>query len=153
MSQTVGVRQGDYMAPVLILFMVIAFTESLEKKWSKAGLHMVEMRHHTHSPRDCGKITNHKRNKLSEWNLLSLFCILSVDNGAFTFATREQLKIELNLIYSQFKRFGLEMHIGRGSKTSKIECIFFPPPGFNTEPISVAEGIVTFCLHFKYLGS
>jgi len=43
MSQTVGVRQGDYMAPVLILFMVIAFTES------------------------------HKRNKLSEWNLLSLF--------------------------------------------------------------------------------
>ena len=31
MIQTVGVRQGDCMAPVLILFMVMAFAETLEK--------------------------------------------------------------------------------------------------------------------------
>ena len=31
MSQTVGVRQGDCMAPVLFLFMVMAFAEILEK--------------------------------------------------------------------------------------------------------------------------
>ena len=31
MSQTVGVRQGDCMAPVLFLFMVMAFAETLEK--------------------------------------------------------------------------------------------------------------------------
>ena len=30
-SQTVGVRQGDCMAPVLLLFMVTAFAETLEK--------------------------------------------------------------------------------------------------------------------------
>ena len=29
--QTVGVRQGDCMAPVLLLFMVMAFAETLEK--------------------------------------------------------------------------------------------------------------------------
>ena len=31
MSQTVGVRQGDCMAPVLFLFMMMAFAETLEK--------------------------------------------------------------------------------------------------------------------------
>ena len=31
MSQNVGVRQGDCMAPVLFLFMVMAFAETLEK--------------------------------------------------------------------------------------------------------------------------
>ena len=30
-SQTVGVRQGDCMAPVIFLFMVMAFSETLEK--------------------------------------------------------------------------------------------------------------------------
>ena len=118
--------------------------------------------------------------------------MLYIDDGSFTFTTREQLKTVLNLIYSQFKKFGLEMHIGRGLKASKIEFIFFLPPGFwgqnsiapdtsnneyalsarhkesidnrnireekeytnliNTEPISVADGTVIFCLQFKYLG-
>ena len=31
MSQNVGVRQGDCMAPVLFLFMVMAFAETLKK--------------------------------------------------------------------------------------------------------------------------
>ena len=31
MSHTVGVSQGDCMAPVLFLFMVMAFAETLEK--------------------------------------------------------------------------------------------------------------------------
>ena len=35
-SQTVGVRQGDCMASVLFLFMVMAFAETLEKEWVKA---------------------------------------------------------------------------------------------------------------------
>ena len=32
MSHNVGVRQGDCMAPVLFLFVVIAFAETLEKE-------------------------------------------------------------------------------------------------------------------------
>ena len=38
MSQTVGVRQGDCMAPILFLFMVMSFSETLEKEWIKADL-------------------------------------------------------------------------------------------------------------------
>jgi len=92
--------------------------------------------------------------------LLSLFCMLYVDDGVFTFSTREQLKIGSNLIYSQFQKFGLEMHIERGSKASKTECVFPHHLGYgdktvlhNIKPISVADGTVTVCLHFKYLGS
>ena len=119
--------------------------------------------------------------------------MLYFDDGAFIFATREQLETGLKLIYYQFKKFELEIHIGRPFKVSKIECVFFPPPGFwgqnrivpdtsnnkyalsvrqkesidnrniregkeyidltSTKPISVVDGTVTFCLHFKYLGS
>ena len=38
MSQNVGERQGDCMAPVLLLFMMMAFAETLKKGWTKAGL-------------------------------------------------------------------------------------------------------------------
>ena len=90
---------------------------------------MIELRQHTHSPRECGQLTNHKRNKLSEGDLMSLLCMLYVDNGVLTFATREQLKTGLSLIYSQFKKFRLKIHIGRGPKAYKTEFVFFPPPG------------------------
>ena len=35
MSQTVGVIQGDCMAPFLFLFMVMVFAETLETEWIK----------------------------------------------------------------------------------------------------------------------
>ena len=36
----------------------------------------------------------------------------------------------MELVYRHFARFGMEMHIGRGSSESKTECVFFPPPQF-----------------------
>jgi len=38
LPQTVGVRQGDNMAPVLFLFLVSAFAETLEVAWKEAGI-------------------------------------------------------------------------------------------------------------------
>ena len=130
MSKTVGVRQGDYMAPVLFIFMVMAFAETLETEWIKADLKMINLRQHTHSPRNVGKLTVHKKNNLEQGTPLALFCVIYVDDGAFTFEYRDQLTRGLNLIYQHFTKFGLEMHIGRGKKASKTECVFFPPPGF-----------------------
>ena len=85
---------------------------------------------HTHSPRDVGKLTVHKKKNFEQGTLLALFCVLYVDDGAFTFEDRDQLTRGLNLIYQYFTRFGLEMHIGKGKKTYKTEFVFFPPPGF-----------------------
>ena len=130
MIQTVGVRQGDCMSPVLFIFMVMRFAETLEKEWVKAGLQMVTFIQHTHSPRYVGRLTGHKKKYFEQGTHLALFCVLYVDDGAFTFENREKLTRGLYLIYSHFTRFGLEMHVGRGEKLSKTECIFFTPPGF-----------------------
>ena len=91
---------------------------------------MVNLRQHTHSPRDVGKLTGHKKKSFEQETLLALFWVLDVDNGAFTFEDRDQLTRGLTLIYHHFTRFGLEMHVGKGKKASKTECLFFPSPGF-----------------------
>ena len=59
-----------------------------------------------------------------------IFQFLYVDNGAFPFDTRESLPQGMTLVYRNITRFGLEMHIGRNSGESKMECVFFPPPQF-----------------------
>ena len=184
------------MAPVLFLFMILAFAKTLETEWIKADLKMINLRQHRHSPRNVGKITGHKKKNFEQGIILALFYVLYVDDGAFTFEDRDQLTRSLNLIYQHFTRFRLEMHIGKGKKASKTECVFFPPPGFlrrklnlstknnkrkrkilvmNTKQEShesrykreettndnlpetilviVKDGFVTFCRHFKYLGS
>ena len=48
MSQTVSVRQGDCMAPVIFFFMVMAFDETLEKGWTRAGLNMIMLQQCSH---------------------------------------------------------------------------------------------------------
>ena len=110
--------------------MVMAFAETLEAEWIQAYLKMINLRQHMHSPHDVGKLTGHKKNNLEQGTLLALFCVMYVDEGAFTFEDQYQLTRGLNLIYQHFARFGLEMHIGKGKKASKTECVFFPQPGF-----------------------
>ena len=89
---------------------------------------MINPRQHTHSPRNVGKLTGHKKKNFEQGTLIALFCVLYVDDGAFTFEDRDQLTRGLNLIYQHFTEFGLEMHIGMGKKASKTECVFFPSP-------------------------
>jgi hypothetical protein len=55
---------------------------------------------------------------------------LYVDNGAFPFGSRDDLKRGMELVFHHISRFGLEMHIGQGASPSKTECVFFPPPPF-----------------------
>ena len=60
---------------------------------------MVNLRQHTHSPSDVGKLTGHKKKSFEQETLLALFCVLHVDNSAFTFEDRDQLTQILTLIY------------------------------------------------------
>ena len=98
---------------------------------------MINLRQHTHSPRDVGKLTGHKKKSFEQGTLLALFCFLNVYDGAFTFEYRDQLTRGLNLVYQHFTRFGLEMHLGKGKKDPKTECIFFSPPGFFIRKINL----------------
>ena len=85
MSQTVVVRQVDCMFPVIFLFMVMTFSGTLEKEWIKADLNMVNLRQHTHSPCNVGKLTGNTKKSFDQGTLLALFCVLYVDDSAFTF--------------------------------------------------------------------
>ena len=91
MNQTVGVRQGDCMAPVLLLFMIMAFAETLEKEWRHTGLHMMTFHQRTHSPRYKGCLNGHKRNTFKDGTIFELFIVIYVDDGAFTFEDRAQM--------------------------------------------------------------
>ena len=73
------------MEPVLFLFVVTAFAETLEKEWTKAGLNMITLQQRSHSQQDIGNVTGHKVKTLSQVNLLNLFCVLYVDDVAFSF--------------------------------------------------------------------
>ena len=99
---------------------------------------MINLRQHTHSPHDVGKLTGHKKNSFEQGTLLALLCVLYVDKGSFTFEDRDQLTRGMNLIYQHFTRFGLEMHIGKRKKASKTECVFFPPPGFLRQKLNLS---------------
>ena len=91
---------------------------------------MITLQQRLHLPQDIGTLTGHKEKTFSQGNLLTLFCVLYVADGAFPFEDRLQLESGLSLIHNHVVKFGLEMHIGQGSKASNTECIFFPPPGF-----------------------
>jgi hypothetical protein len=127
-----GVRQGDNMAPVLFLFLMTAFAETLETVWMQQEIPILSVVTARDDNLFDGKICSHtptmfNSTKLTAYEILQC---LYVDDGAFPFGTRGDLEKGMELIYHHFGRFGLEMHIGRGTLTSKTECIFFHPPQF-----------------------
>jgi hypothetical protein len=130
--KSVGVHQGDNMAPVLFLFLMTAFAQTLELEWKKLDIPILSVMTAGDEHLAGGKICSHtpkmvKSKKLTTYEILQC---LYVDDGAFPFGTREDMQRGMELIYHHFARFGLEMHIGRGTSESKTECIFFPPPQF-----------------------
>jgi hypothetical protein len=109
-----------------------AFAETLEIVWKDQDVPILSVMTATDEHLAEGKICSHtpamfRSKKLSSYEILQC---LYVDDGAFPFGTREDLQHGMELIYHHFARFGLEMHIGRGSSESKTECVFFPPPQF-----------------------
>ena len=63
-----------------------------------------------------------------------------VDDGAFAFPFRKEIKLGSAVIFQQFAKFGLEMHVGSATKSSKTEAILFPAPGlFKLLPLPPSE--------------
>jgi hypothetical protein len=138
MRQTVGVRQGDNMAPVKFLFMMNTFAESLETVWKQKGIPVLRVMTTNADTIEDGQICSHTQAmyKSKSLTMFEIFQCLYDDDGAFPFETREDMIQGMNLIYHHFARFGLEMHIGRNGKESKTECVFFPPPQFIVTKVS-----------------
>ena len=79
MKQMIGVRQRDSMVPVLFLFMMMVFSETLDKDGEKAGLEMITFHQRTHSPRKKISLNGHKNNTSPTGTLIELFSVLYVD--------------------------------------------------------------------------
>jgi hypothetical protein len=120
------------MAPVLFLFMMTAFAETLEIVWKEQDIPILSVMTTTDEHLVEGKICSHtpemfRSKKLARYGILQC---LYVDDGTFSFGTREDLQQGMELIYHHFTQFGMEMHIGRGDSESKTEFVFFSPPQF-----------------------
>ena len=80
------------------------------------------------------------------------------DDGEFLFEIRQDLQRGCEIIFDVMKRFGLSCHVGRNSKQSKTEAMFFPRPrkaydDADTSDLHVEGGSIPFVKKFKYLGS
>jgi len=102
--QSVGVRQGDNMSPVLFLFLMTAFAQTLELKWKTVGIPILSVMTAGDKHLADGKICSHtpkmsKSKKLITYEILQC---LYVDDGAFPFGTREDMQCGMELIYHHF---------------------------------------------------
>ena len=126
----VSFKQVDRMAPVIFLFLMMAFAKTLEEEWTSLGLSKAQLAQKDNSPRSTVQLVSHQPGTFTCGALFDLFCMLYVDVGTFFFEYRTSVKIGIILLSNYFARFGLEMHINTGINPSKTECVFFPPPGF-----------------------
>ena len=109
--QTVGVRQGDNMAPVLFLFLMTAFAETLEIVWREQAIPILKVMTASNDNLINGKICSHTPAMFMSKNLTAYEILQSfyVDDSAFPFGSREDLTGGMELIFHHFGRFGLEM--------------------------------------------
>ena len=108
----VGVKQVDSMAPVIFMFLMMAFSKTLEDKWTALGLIKAQFACKDNSPRSTVQLVSHRPGTFSSGIIFDLLCMLYVDDGAFIFESRTDIKKVITLLSYHFARFGLEMHIG-----------------------------------------
>jgi hypothetical protein len=116
LTQSIGVRQGVNMAPVLFLFLMSASAETLETEWKNAGIGvcMVQSVIGEKLLASEGKLRGHlPKDYLSQGlTAVEILQCLYVDDGAFIFVSCTDSKKGLTLIHKHFERLGLEMHVG-----------------------------------------
>jgi hypothetical protein len=102
--QSIGVRQGNNMAPVLFLFLMSAAAKTLEVEWHKYGIAVLKVVQSSDDELESGCIRGHTPRMYNSTRLTAfeIFQLLYVDNGAFPFPDCNALIVGINLIYSHF---------------------------------------------------
>ncbi len=85
--QSVGVQQGNKMAPVLFLFLMSAAAETLESAWRQAGIKVLTVAHTPADELNTGCVRGHTSHmytshKLTTYEIYQLF---NVDDGTFPY--------------------------------------------------------------------
>ena len=108
----------------------MGFAETLEREWTRNGLTPLQFQRHENPPLSNESIISHKRRTFSKGTLFDMFCMLYADNRAFAFPSQKEIELGSAVIFQQFSKFALEMHVGSATKASKTEVAFFPVHGF-----------------------
>jgi hypothetical protein len=160
-KSTVGVKQGDTLAPVLFLFVMQAAFETLLPKMKEEGIHAPEFLTNMDGITHGRSISS----RLPEALRFTLHWLLYADDSAILFTSRADLVRGARLLNKHLSRFGLVMH--RGKRTcdgsmqaeSKTLAMYIPARGHiptedETSPFAVDDegGTVTFTDTFRYLG-
>jgi Reverse transcriptase (RNA-dependent DNA polymerase) len=148
---TIGVQQGDNMAPLLFIFVMRVFTDNIEKNWStKWGLQTIQMNHFP----NIGRGRPHSAK--STGTQFDLTHLLYVDDGTFLFNSWEDIEKRSQMVYDTIKLLGLTLYVGRGETKSKSEAMYVSPSilednatNINTNKISLNEGSILFCKEFE----
>eukprot|EP00978_Attheya_sp_CCMP212_P018355 scaffold50097_cov33-Attheya_sp.AAC.5 len=127
------------MAPVLFIYLMNSFVETLSEKWMFKKLEYKWFPTSKNGNKR-GRLTGQSPKAIG--TKFDLFYFLYVNDGTMLFINREDLEAGTTLLFSHFARIGLDMHIGRNAKASKTECIYFPAfegkyQGASTENVSL----------------
>jgi hypothetical protein len=127
-----GVKQGDIMAPILFLFLMLAFSETLEEKYEEWGIKPIEFKYHADITKGQLKSQTLQCRALT----FRIIQLLYVDDTFFPFTTRDDLIQGTNQIFHLFRCFGPLVHIGKGETDSKLKAIYVQPslPKKTSEP-------------------
>ena len=114
----------------------MAFSETLEDKWTALGLRKSQFSRKDNLPRSTRQLVSYQPGPFLSGMVFYLFCMLYVNDGAFVFESRTNTEKGIILLSKHFNQFGLVMYIGTETTPSNTECVFSPAPGlFNTRTI------------------
>ncbi len=157
---TVGVRQGDNMAPTLFIFLMQAFFTTFSKHWTKNKGQQPPKFYHHHDNLQGLLLRQQKPQKINKGtNEFQFLGPLFVDDCAFLLNSYAEAQMAAKEVKKHLSRFGLIMHVGIGDKKSKTEAMFIPASYDNDTPripdiIKIPDGTnVHFTNEFKYLGA
>jgi hypothetical protein len=146
-ASTIGVRQGSCEGPALFLFIMQAALETMEWPVAKPQF----------CTREIGPITGALSDRKRNVTNFDLWSSLFADDCGLLFETRNDMVEGANYIFAHLKRFGLHMHVGRGTTKSKTEAMFYPAPrqlldsGAQSDFVVDGDGFISFCNEFVHL--
>jgi hypothetical protein len=146
-SYSVGVKQGDSLAPVLFLYFMQAALMTLDtSSWAAPSF------------KTKNDAVLHGRSVRTRGEDFKLPFSFYADDSAFIFLNRRDFETGSVVIKKHFERWGLEMHCGLPGVASKTKAMYFPPhqgplSSGNRSSFSFPDGShVDFVEQFKYLG-
>ena len=81
----VGVKQGCRTAPLIFLFLMMEFAETIEYKWTDLGLSKYHFLRKVNAQRSTKKVVRHRLGNFTPGTLFHLFFLLYVYEVTFVF--------------------------------------------------------------------